>query len=146
MAVNYDKISYPKIEEAIKFILDDDFPNVYISPIFKMFGNECIRINLESDSSEDLATNFEVRIYDVTITYYTKADMSKDQDNEFVKNRIDKLKKALIDNQVKTTSDNWAKLEVVNRTYNVENEDIDDKDNIFIAELEVQVTNFNHFT
>ena len=52
----------------------------------------------------------------------------------------------LIDNQVKTTSDNWAKLEVVNRTYNVENEDIDDKDNIFIAELEVQVTNFNHFT
>ncbi len=146
MAVTYDKISYPKIEEAIKFILDDDFPNVYISPIFKMFGNECIRINLESDSSEDLATNFEVRIYDVTITYYTKADMSKDQDNEFVKNRIDKLKKALIDNQVKTTSDNWAKLEVVNRTYNVENEDIDDKDNIFIAELEVQVTNFNHFT
>ena len=102
MAVTYDKISYPKIEEAIKFILDDDFPNVYISPIFKMFGNECIRINLESDSSEDLATNFEVRIYDVTITYYTKADMSKDQDNEFVKNRIDKLKKALIDNQVKT--------------------------------------------
>ena len=146
MAVTYDKISYPKIEEAIKFILDDDFPNVYISPIFKMVGNECIRINLESDSSEDLATNFEVRIYDVTITYYTKADMSKDQDNEFVKNRIDKLKKALIDNQVKTTSDNWAKLEVVNRTYNVENEDIDDKDNIFIAELEVQVTNFNHFT
>ena len=146
MSVTYDKISYPKIEEAIKFILDDDFPNVYISPIFKMFGNECIRINLESDTSEDLATNFEVRVYSLTITYYTKADMSKEEDNEFVKNRIDKLKKALIDNQVKTTSDNWAKLEVINRTYNVENEDIDDKDNIFIAELEVDVTNFNHFT
>ena len=146
MAVTYDKISYPKIEEAIKFILDDDFPNVYISPVFKMFGNECIRINLESDSSEDLATNFEVRVYSLTVTYYTKADMSKEEDNEFVKNRIDKLKKALIDNQVKTTSDNWAKLEVVNRTYNVENEDIDDKDNIFIAELEVDVTNFNTFT
>ena len=146
MAVTYDKISYPKIEEAIKFILDDDFPNVYISPIFKMFGNECIRINLESDSSEDLATNFEVRIYSLTVTYYTKADMSKEEDNEFVKNRIDKLKKALVDNQVKTTSDNWAKLEVVNRTYNVENEDIDDKDSLFIAELEVDVTNFNTFT
>ena len=146
MAVTYDKISYPKIEEAIKFILDDDFPNVYISPIFKMFGNECIRINLESDSSEDLATNFEVRVYSLTVTYYTKADMSKDEDNEFVKNRIDKLKKALIDNQVKTTSDNWAKLEVINRTYNVENEDIEDKDNIFIAELEVDVTNFNQYT
>ena len=145
MAVTYDKISYPKIEEAIKFILDDDFPNVYISPVFKMFGNECVRINLESDTSEDLATNFEVRVYDITVTYYTKADMSKSQDNEFVKNRIDKLKKALIDNQVKTTSDNWAKLEIVNRTYNVENEDIDDKDNLFIAELQIEVTNYNQF-
>tara|TARA_R100000152_G_C6652789_1_gene93928 strand:+ start:194 stop:634 length:441 start_codon:yes stop_codon:yes gene_type:complete len=146
MAVTYDKISYPKIEEAIKFILDDDFPNVYISPVFKMFGNECVRINLESDTSEDLATNFEVRVYDITVTYYTKADMSKSQDNEFVKNRIDKLKKALIDNQVKTTSDNWAKLEIVNRTYNVENEDIDDRDNLFIAELQIEVTNFNQYT
>ena len=146
MAVTYDKISFTKIEQAIKLILDDDFPNVYVSPVFRMFGNECIRINLESSDSEELATNFEVRNYNVMVTYYTKADMSKEQDNEFVKNRIDKLKKALIDNQVKTTSDYWAKLEVVNRTYNVENEDIDDKDNIFIAELEVQVTNFNHFT
>ena len=145
MAITYDKISYPKIEEAIKFILDDDFPNVYISPIFKMFGNECIRINLESDSSEDLATNFEVRIYDVTVTYYTKADMSKDQDNEFVKNRIDKLKKALIDNQVKTTNDNWAKLEVTERRYNVQNDDNEDKDNLYIAEFDVQVTNYNQF-
>ena len=34
MAVTYDKIAYPKIEEAIKFILDDNFPNVFISPVF----------------------------------------------------------------------------------------------------------------
>ena len=88
-----------------------------------MIGNECIRINLESSSSDELATNFEVRVYELMIRYYTKVDMSKEQDNEFVKNRIDKLKKDLIDDQVKKTNDNWAKLEVTNIEYNIEDED-----------------------
>ena len=145
MAVTYDKIAYPKIEEAIKFILDDNFPNVYISPVFRMLGNECIRINLESSTSEDLATNFEVRIYDVMVRYYTKADMSKEEDNEFVKNRIDKIKKDLIDDQVKTSSNNWAKLEVTDITYNVEDDDNEELDNLFIAELSLEVTNYNQF-
>ncbi len=143
--VTYDKISYPKVEEAIKFILDDNFPNVHISPIFNMVGNECIRINLDSSSSEDLATNFEVRLYSVTIRYYTKADMSKEADNEFVKNRIDKLKKALMDNQVKSSSANWAKLEVSSITYNIQDEENEDKDNLYIAEFDVEVTNYNQF-
>lgn len=141
----YDKISYPKIEESIKFILDDDFPNVYISPVFRMVGNECIRINLESSSSESLATNFEVREYNLTIRYCTKVDMTKEQDNEFVKNRVDKLKKALIDDQVNSTSNKWAKLEVTEITYNVEDDDNEDSDNIFIAELDVVATNYNQF-
>ena len=145
MAVTYDKIAYPKIEEAIKFILDDNFPNVYISPVFRMLGNECIRINLESSTSEDLATNFEVRIYHVMVRYYTKADMSKEEDNEFVKNRIDKIKKDLIDDQVKTSSNNWAKLEVTDITYNVEDDDNEELDNLFIAELSLEVTNYNQF-
>ena len=145
MAVTYDKIAYPKIEEALKFILDDNFPNVHISPLFRMLGNECIRINLESSSSEDLATNFEVRVYDVMIRYYTKADMSKEQDNEFVKNRIDKIKKDLIDEQVKTTSNNWAKLEVTNITYNIIDDENEDNENLYIAELSVQATNYNQF-
>tara|TARA_Y100000401_G_scaffold83984_1_gene69264 strand:+ start:5225 stop:5653 length:429 start_codon:yes stop_codon:yes gene_type:complete len=142
MAVTYDKISFPKIEEKIKFILDDDFTNIYISPIFKMFGNECVQINLESSSSEDLATNFEVRTYDIKLCYYTKADMSDENQNQFVKNRIDKLKKALIDNQV--NGDNWAKLEVIDITYNA---DIDEGgyDDVFKAEFDVLVTNYNQF-
>ena len=141
----YDKISYPKIEEALKFILDDSFPYVYISPVFRMLGNECIRINLESSASESIATNFEVRNYSVLVTYYTKADMSKENDNEFVKNRIDKLKKVLIDNQVNNTSDKWAKLEVESITYNVENDDNDDKDDLFVAELDLDIINYNQF-
>ena len=145
MAVTYDKISYPKIEEAIKFILDDNFPNVYVSPIFRMLGNECIRINLESSSSEGLATNFEVRVYDLTIRYYTKADVSKPQDNEFIKNRIDKIKKDLIDDQVKTTSNNWAKLEVTDIVYNITDDENENADSLYIAELGVQATNYNQF-
>ena len=145
MAVTYDKISYPKIQEAIKFILDDDFPNVYISPVFRDAGNESIRIFLESDSSEELATNFEVRVYNVLLSYYTKADISKEQDNEFIENRLDKIKKALVDNQVKSTSANWSKLEVTDRRRNVQNEDNEDKDNLYIAEFDLEVTNYNQF-
>ena len=144
MAVTYDKIAYPKIEEAIKFILDDNFPNVYISPVFRMLGNECIRINLESSTSEDLATNFEVRIYHVMVRYYTKADMSKEEDNKFIKNRIDKIKKDLIDDQVKISSDNWAKLET-DIVYNIKDEENEDEDNLYIAELSLEVTNYNQF-
>lgn len=145
MSVTYDKIAFPKIEESIKFILDDDFPNVYINPVFSMLGNECIRINLESSSSEDIATNFEVRIYNITVRYYTKADISKTSQNEFIKNRIDKLKKKLIDNQVNKTSNNWAKLEVEQITYNVNDDENNDDETIYIAELDVVATNFNQF-
>ena len=145
MAVTYDKIAFPKIEETIKHFLDSDFANVYISPVFHMVGNECICINLESSTSETLATNFEVRLYNVSIKFCTKADMTKEQDNEYVKSRVDKLKKALIDNQVKSTSAKWAKLEVNDITYNVQNEDIEDEDNLFMVELSVEVTNYNQF-
>ena len=142
MSVDYDKISYPKIEEKVKFILDDYFTNIYISPVFKMFGNECVQINLESSASEELATNFEVRSYDLKINYYTKADMTDENQNQFVKNRIDKLKKVLIDNQV--NGNNWAKLEVVDITYNA---DIDEggHEDVFLAELDITITNYNQF-
>ena len=145
MAVTYDKISFAKIEQAIKFILDDNFPNVYISPKFHMQGNECIRIDLINSESESLATNFEVRNYNVQVRYYTKADMTKEAENEFIKNRIDKLKKNLIDNQVKNTSSNWSKLEVATIDYNVQDEENEDKDDIYIAELTVLATNYNQF-
>ena len=55
------------------------------------------------------------------------------------------MKKDLIDDQIKTTNDNWAKLEVTNIEYNVEDEDNEDSDNLFIAELSVEATNYNQF-
>jgi hypothetical protein len=142
MAIVYDKIAFPKIEEKIKGILDTDFGNVYISPIFRMFGNECIRINLESSNSEELATNFEVRSYEIKIRYYTKANMEDVTQNNYVKNRVDKVKKSLVDNQV--NGENWAKLEVSDISYNADIEEEGHED-VFMAEFDVLVTNYNQF-
>ena len=146
MAVTYDEISYKYIEKGLKNIINDEFKNVYVSPIFSMRGTECIRIMVESSDNEETTNSYEQRVFNLVVRYYQKGDTRSEKVYESIRRKADRLRKHLIDNQVKTTSDNWAKLEVVNRTYNVENEDIDDKDNIFIAELEVQVTNFNHFT
>ena len=79
------------------------------------------------------------------IRYYTKADISKPRENEFIKNRIDKIKKDLIDDQVKTTSNNWSKLEVTNIAYNIKDDENEDMDNLYIAELSVEATNYNQF-
>ena len=79
------------------------------------------------------------------IRYYTKSDISKPRENEFVKNRIDKIKKDLIDDQVKTTSNNWSKLEVTSINYNIEDEENEEADNLYIAELNVEATNYNQF-
>jgi len=145
MPITYDKISFPKIEQNIKKILDNDFPNVYVGSKLTMLGNETIRINLLSSSSEDLATNFEVRTYNVLLRYYTTANMDSQSENEAVKNRIDRIKKALIDNQVRTTDNAWAKLEVMSITYDISDEENEDEDNIYIAEFDLEVTNYNQF-
>ena len=145
MPITYDKISFPKIEQNIKKILDNDFPNVYVGSKLTMLGNETIRINLLSSSSEDLATNFEVRTYNVLLRYYTTANMDSQSENEAVKNRIDRIKKALIDNQVRTTDNAWAKLEVMSITYDISDEENEDEDNIYITEFDLEVTNYNQF-
>ena len=44
MAVTYDEISNKYIEKGLKNIINDEFKNVYVSPIFSMRGTECIRI------------------------------------------------------------------------------------------------------
>ena len=49
MAVTYDEISYKYIEKGLKTIINDEFRNVYVSPLFKMRGTECIRIAIEKN-------------------------------------------------------------------------------------------------
>ena len=145
MAITYDKIAYDEIELALRSTLSSEFKNVYISNTFKMLGSECIKINLESSTSIEQATNYEEREYDVNIRYYFKADSSQELINKAVKGKIDRLRKHLLDNQVNTDK-NWSALIVNEITYNVEDEENEDETNLHIAEFEITITHFNHFT
>ena len=144
MAVTFDTIAYPEIEQGLLKIIDNEFKNVYISPKFKMLGTECIRINLQSSTSETLATNFETRIYNVEIRYYMIGSIEDERDNEAIKRNIDRLRKHLIDNQVSSTY-NWAKLEVESIDYNIEDEENEGDDNLSIAQFTVNITHYNAF-
>ena len=144
MAISYDKISYNEIELGLKSKMAVEFPNVYISPKFVMRGTECIRINLETSTSEDIATNFEVRDYNIVIRYYIKANIEDERINNAVKGKIDRLWKLLIDNQVNTDK-NWAKLEVTSITYNVEDEENEETPDLNIAEFDCSILHYNQF-
>jgi|21_taG_2_1085346.scaffolds.fasta_scaffold00149_31 hypothetical protein len=147
MAVTYDKISYPLIEEALKNIINDEFQNVYISPKFEMIGNECIRINLLNSTLEESNANYERRIYEVNIRYYFNCDMHQPKVNEAVKNKIDRLKKHLLDNQTKNLSNaKWVWLDVQSIEYNVEDDENDDADALYIAEFTIELINHNQWS
>ena len=144
MAITYDKIGYNEVELALKAKMAVEFPNVYISPVFKMKGSECIRISLQESISESLATNFEVREYIIMVRYYIKANIEDERINNAVKGKIDRLRKLLIDNQVNTDK-NWAKLEVTSITYNVEDDENDGIPDLSIAEFDCSILHYNQF-
>ena len=151
MAVTFEKISYDKIELGLKDILNDDFSNVYISPVFTMIGNECIRINLESSENLETTNLGERRMYAVTIRFYAKGDLSNELEIKRIKGRIDRIKKCICDNKVKSGNTDgatnfWIDSSVETITYNVldsENEDLKD---IYIGEFDVTLINYNVFT
>ena len=145
MAVAYDKIAYDEIELALKSVLSTEFQNVYIANTFKMLGSECIKIDLISSTSIEQATNFETREYALNLRYYFKADTSQELINKAVKGKIDRLRKHLLDNQV-DASNNWAALIVNTINYNVQDEENEEESNLHIAEYEITIQHFNHFT
>ena len=145
MAVAYDKIAYDEIELALRSMISKEFQNVYIANTFKMLGSECIKINLISSTSVEQATNFETREYALNLRYYFKADTSQELINKAVKGKIDRLRKHLLDNQV-DTSNNWAALIVDTINYNVQDEENEEESNLHIAEYEITIQHFNHFT
>lgn len=142
MAVTYDKVAYPKIEKELRNYLNNDFKNVYVSPIFRNAGNEFIRVNLLDSGAVQTHSGFEEREYRVSIRYYFNSDLSNPRVNESIKNKIDRLKKKLLDKQ--TNSDKWVDLDVETIEYGVEDDD-NDNTNIYIAELVVLLRNYNQF-
>ena len=145
MAVAYDKIAYDEIELALKSVLSTEFQNVYIANTFKMLGSECIKIDLISSTSVEQATNFETREYALNLRYYFKADTSQELINMAVKGKIDRVSKHFLDNQV-DASNNWAALIVDTINYNVQDEENEEESNLHIAEYEITIQHFNHFT
>tara|TARA_Y100000401_G_scaffold38325_1_gene28902 strand:+ start:672 stop:1106 length:435 start_codon:yes stop_codon:yes gene_type:complete len=143
MAVTYDNIAFGRIEEGLKQYIDDEFQNVYISPVFVDRGNEFIRINLVSSNNVESTNTYEQREYDVELRYYHKCDMSQIRINEAVKKKCDRLKKHLLDKQ--TFSNNWAELSVGTITYDVQDDENKEKENLYIVEYTLTLTNYNHF-
>ncbi len=150
MAVSYEKISYDKIEKGLKDKINVDFANVYVSPIFKMIGNECVRVNLTQSELVEQHRNFSEREYNVTVRYYTKADMSNEHTNKGVKRRIDMLHKLLLDNQYNTTgtdgaNNKWLSLMIDTISYGIEDNEQDENQQLYIAEFLLTLTNTNQF-
>lgn len=143
MAVTYDNIAFGRIEEGLKQYVDNEFQNVYISPVFVDRGNEFIRINLVSSNNVESTNTYEQREYDVELRYYHKCDMSQIRINEAVKKKCDRLKKHLLDKQ--TFSNNWAELSVGTITYDVQDDENKEKENLYIVEYTLTLTNYNHF-
>jgi hypothetical protein len=115
MSVTYDNVAFGRIEETLKQYVDNEFKNVYISP----------------------------RQYSVILRYYHKCDISQIRINESVKKKSDRLKKHLLDKQ--TNSDNWAELSIDEIAYDVQDEENEENENLYIIEYTIQLTNYNHF-
>jgi|TARA_R110000824_G_scaffold351026_1_gene537909 hypothetical protein len=144
MAVTYDKIAYDQVELGIKSVLSSEFTNVYIGNTFTMKGTECIKVDLLSSSSIEQATNYEQRLYALSIRYYFKSDTSQERINKAVKGKIDRLRKHLLDNQV-NTSKGWAALIIDDINYNVRDEENEEDNSLHIAEFLITIQHHNSF-
>ena len=144
MAVTYDKIAYNEIELGLRKVINDEFKNVYIADKFKMLGTECIKINLESSSTIEQATNYEQRDYNVNLRYYHLADTNNEMVNKGVKANVDRLRKHLLDNQVSSTY-NWAAVIIDEINYNVQDAENEENDRLHISELNISIQHHNAF-
>ena len=144
MAVTYDKIAYDEIELALRKVINDEFKNVYTGNEFKMLGNECIKINLESSTSIQQATNFEQRDYNINLRYYHMADTKNEIVNKSVKANVDRLRKHLLDNQVNSTY-KWSALIIDEINYNVQDDENEENNMIHISELLISIQHHNAF-
>jgi hypothetical protein len=143
MAVTYDKISFTLIEKGLKDHINDEFMNVYVAPRFTMKGSECIRIDLQGSDNLETSNAYEQRTYNVIVRYYLKAKLTDERINESIKAKIDKLKKHILDKQVNTTS--WVELTIESINYNIQDDENEEDENLYIAEFELSLINHNPF-
>ena len=135
MAVAYTKVAYPKIEEKLFKVLNNEFPNIYISSEWvEQQGDESIRIHLAS-SDDVLTTNvFERRSYSVELFHYYE-DKDSILRTEYVRNRVDRLKAMLNDNQ--SINGYWYDLHIPSIEYDVET----DRENFSVTQVNITMEN-----
>jgi len=135
VAVAYTKVAYPKIEEKLFKVLNNEFPNIYISSEWvEQQGDESIRIHLAS-SDDVLTTNvFERRSYSVELFHYYE-DKNSILRTEYVRNRVDRLKAMLNDNQ--SISGYWYDLQIPVIEYDEET----DRENFSVTKINVTMEN-----
>lgn len=144
MAVTFDEISYKYIEKGLKTIVNDEFKNVYVSPIFTMKGTECIRIAVESSDNDETTNAYERRIFNVVLRYYQQADLRSEKVYENVRRKADRLRKHLVDNQTANSSTaKWVALDIDTINFNVQDEENEDLDNLNITEYLLSVIHHN---
>ena len=135
MAVTYTKVAFPKIEEKLYKVLNNEFPIIYISSEFvEQQGDESIRIHL-AGSDDMLTTNvFERRQFNVELFHYYE-DVDSIKRTEFVRNRVDRLKALLNDSQ--SISGYWYNLLIPSIEYDLET----DRENFSITQVNVTMEN-----
>lgn len=150
MAVLYESVSWAKIEQPLMDILANDFPYVYCSPRYQESGSESVRINLVSSTNLNTTNAFEQREYNLIIRYYmSDCDITNMQQNEATKNKIDRLKKKLLDIIVTQATSkhnaSWDELLVNSIEYDIQDEENEDKPDLYIAELDITIQHlYNH--
>ena len=100
-----------------------------------------MRINLVSSSNIETSKSYENRMYNVVIRYYFRAELSNERVNESIKNKIDRLKKHLLDKQ--TNGSSWAELSIENIEYDIQDEENAEDNNLYIAEFDLSLNNYN---
>tara|TARA_Y100001973_G_C5193326_1_gene332441 strand:+ start:1964 stop:2395 length:432 start_codon:yes stop_codon:yes gene_type:complete len=135
MTLEFEKITYDKVEKAIRNLLDDEFRNVYIaSQYMKQGGNESIRISTQSTNILQYTNKSEMLEYEVLIRYYLQEKYTKDGEI-YAKGRTDRVKKLLFDNI--QSSGNYHNLSVDSIDYFISDTENEDNEELQIIDLNV---------
>ena len=143
MSVTYTKTAWPLIEKSIRDILNDEFKQVYtgeLKPISRY--DESVRIYLENSESLQVEALFEIRQYNLIIEHYFMKKKAL-RNREWELDRVDRLKKLLLDNQCIGTS--YFNLIIENIQYEQDDEE-DESIKSYMTTILISVKNLTQWS
>ena len=142
MAIDYTKQSYTHIEDKIRTILNDEFRGVYVSSQYiEQRQVESIRISLRSINVIQQTRDSQILEFDVMLRHYLKEPHSIKME-EYVKNRIDRLKKLIWDN-LATNKSSYYNLILDSIEFNIEDDESAGVEDLKITELNIKMNRLN---